>query len=293
MNTLLNALFLRGMMDAVSHSTNPYLVCSNTSALSEAKVVILLSDPRYRSDSDYNQSCIRQFYQEKDIVLVEDDEAKGAEALDKRQIYALDCSAYHIEGWDNHAISSRTAQIRRIADRVHEAARKLFNPETEEAEQIECYIRLKAFMGYLKTNRLDEKFSVKAPVWLDNAAQGNLTESKGQGADKAVFLKACSEAIEKVVEGHVAFVFPKRREALKSKIAECCKRKDIGKIFICTSLNFFDPRDRSLKADAERMVQSLGKTPYAVLNPSIQRAKSAPIEIVNSPKDRREHRVSF
>ena len=51
-----------------------------------------------------------QILSRKDIVLVEDDEKKDAQELDKRQFsLGLD---YIIKGWDDHAISSRTTGIR-------------------------------------------------------------------------------------------------------------------------------------------------------------------------------------
>ena len=46
------------------------------------------------------------------------------------------------------------------------------------------------------------------------------------------------------------------------------KRSEIGKIFICASINFFDPRDPRLKPQATEMIQSFEKTPYVIINPS-------------------------
>ena len=79
----------------------------------------------------------------------------------------------------------------RIADRVKKVSSQLLNANLGEAEQIEGYICIKAFVDYLKKSQLDTEFSVTAPLWLEKAAEGNLALCNSNPDEKAIFLKTC------------------------------------------------------------------------------------------------------
>lgn len=243
----------------------PYITRSNVQSIAQAKVIFLLANNFYSSDYIKNQEVIKEFYEEKDVILVEDDASKRVEELNKRQISNLKTDDYRIEGWEIPAISSRTHEICQGLENVEDAVKKLRVEETlKPEEKKECFDRLREFTDYLKTIGLE----VPAPKWLFQEIKGELLLK--EKVEKMTFLDACSDAVRKVLNGYTAKVLPKRREGLKSRIDDLFQNANVGKIFVCASFNLVEPYHPDLKPQAEELINSLGTIPFIVINPSIR-----------------------